>query len=237
VKRALPAAWRTRARRLRRPARLGSLRRTTPLSDVWGRDRGTPVDRYYIESFLAEHAGDIQGNVLELLDSGYTDRFGSGVQRSDVLDIDAANSRATIIADLAAADPIASAEYDCFILTQTLQFIYDVRAAVSHAHRILKPGGVVLCTIPSVSRVARRHLQSEHWRFTVASCARLFGDAFGPGGVEVRSYGNVLACVAFLFGLAAEELSAEELDVADDYFPLLIAVRAQRRLSRAESRA
>jgi SAM-dependent methyltransferase len=229
VKRALPSAWRTRARRLRRPARLGSLRRTTPLSDVWGRDRGTPVDRYYIESFLTEHAEDIHGDVLELLDSGYTDRFGRGVSRCDILDIDRENTRATVIADLADADAIAAATYDCFILTQTLQFIYDVRAAVSHAHRILKPGGVVLCTVPSVSRVARRNLDSEHWRFTAASCARLFGDAFGPGAIEVRSYGNVLACGAFLFGLAAEELTADELEVADDYFPLLIAVRARRR--------
>jgi SAM-dependent methyltransferase len=217
-----------RARRLRRPARLGSLRRTTPLSDVWGRDRGTPVDRYYIESFLADHADDIRGDVLELLDSGYADRFGRGVSRCDILDIDRENPNATVVADLAAADAIATATYDCFILTQTLQFIYDVRAAVSHAHRILKPGGAVLCTVPSVTRVARRNLDSEYWRFTAASCARLFGDVFGPG-VEVRSYGNVLACGAFLFGLAAEELTADELEVADDYFPLLIAVRARRR--------
>jgi SAM-dependent methyltransferase len=226
--RSLPPAWRTRARRLRRPARLGSLRRTTPLSDAWGRDRGTPVDRYYIESFLSQHAGDIRGDVLELLDSGYADRFGRGVSKCDVLDIDRDNPRATVIADLAAADAIAVASYDCFILTQTLQFIYDVRAAVSHAHRILRPGGVVLCTVPSVSRVARRHLESEHWRFTVASCTRLFGDVFGPGAVEVRSYGNVLACVSFLAGLAAEELSQHELDEDDPFFPLLIAVRAVR---------
>jgi SAM-dependent methyltransferase len=207
---------------------LGSLRRTTPLSDVWGRDRGTPVDRYYIDSFLAEHADEIRGDVLELLDSEYTDRFGSGVSKRDVLDIDPANSRATVVADLAAADEIASAAYDCFILTQTLQFIYDVRAAVRHAHRILRPGGVVLCTVPSVSRVARRNLDSEHWRFTQASCGRLFGDVFGPDAVRVRSYGNVLACVAFLAGLAAEELTPGELDFEDAYFPLIVSVRAQR---------
>jgi SAM-dependent methyltransferase len=198
------------------------------LSDVWGRDRGTPVDRYYIESFLREHAQDVRGDVLELLDSGYTDRFGHDVSRRDVLDVDPANSRATVVTDLAAADAIASDLYDCFILTQTLQFIYEVGAAVAQAHRILRPGGVVLCTVPSVSRVARRSLDSEHWRFTAASCTRLFGDVFGEAAVEVRSYGNVLACVGFLVGLAAEELRRKELEFVDPHFPLVIAVRAIR---------
>jgi SAM-dependent methyltransferase len=201
------------------------------VSDVWGRDRGTPIDRYYIESFLRRHSGDIRGDVLELLDSGYTDRFGTGVTTCDILDIDPQNPRATLVADLAAADDIAEASYDCFILTQTLQFIYDVRAAVSHAYRILRPGGVVLCTVPSVSRVARRTLDSEHWRFTQASCQRLFGDVFRPDAVAVRSYGNVLACVAFLAGLAAEELTPDELEFEDVYFPLVVSVRATRSAS------
>src|SRR6266508_3982008 len=93
-------------RRLSRPAWLGTLRRTTPLSDEWGFDRGTPVDRYYIECFLEEHHRDIHGRVLELRDSTYTDRYGIDVERSDVLDINPANSRATIIADLTAAHAI-----------------------------------------------------------------------------------------------------------------------------------
>lgn len=221
-------AVRTRARRLVAPARLGVLRRTTPLSDVWGRDRGTPVDRYYIERFLEGERDWIRGHVLELLDDGYARRFGLAADRIDVLDIDTANSRATIVADLASADAIAADTFDCFILTQTLQFVYDVGAAVAHAHRMLKPGGVLLCTVPAVSRIARRHLDSEYWRFTAASCARLFGDVFARGTVEVRSYGNVLTAIAFLTGIAHEELSTAELDANDDYFPVIVAVRATK---------
>src|SRR5215467_4487265 len=131
---------RQRLRRLARPAWLGTLRRTTPLSDHWGFDRGTPLDRYYIERFLEAHCQDIRGRVLEVRDSCYSDRYGIGVQRRDVLDIDPNNPNATIVADLANADTIQPFQSNCFVLTPTLQFIYDTRATVAHDHRILRPG-------------------------------------------------------------------------------------------------
>jgi SAM-dependent methyltransferase len=218
---------RKRLRRLARPAWLGTIRRTTPLSDRFGYDRGTPVDRYYIERFLEEYRRDIHGRVLEIKDSGYTDRFGTGVERRDVLDVDAANRSATIITDLAAAASIPSDTFDCFILTQTLQLIYDTRAAIFHARRILRPDGVLLVTVPTVSRVVPEcGLKTDYWRFTVASCSSLFREVFGAKGVSIRSHGNVLSAIAFLTGMAREELSRRELDTNDAYFPVIIAVRA-----------
>ena len=218
-----------RLRRLRRPAVFGTLRRVTPLSEHWGSDRGQAVDRYYIEAFLAERRAAIRGRVLEVHDARYTRRFGDGVERSDVLDVDPSNPRATIVADLAAADAVPAGTFDCIVLTQTLQYVYDVGAAIAHCHRILRPGGVLLCTVPVTSRISRGQLDRECWRFTAASCRRLFGEAFGTAGVEVRTYGNVLAGIAFLAGVSREELRAAELDAHDPYFPLIVAVRAQKR--------
>lgn len=215
-----------RLRRLVSPADLGALRRRIPLSRDWGFDRGVPVDRYYIERFLHEHRHDIRGRVLEIKESLYTDRFGTAVDRRDVMDIDPGNRTATIRADLAAAGDVPAGLFDCFILTQTLQLVYDVRAAIGHAHRLLRPGGVLLATLPAVSRVARGPAFVDHWRFTPAACERLFGEVFGAGHVAVTSYGNVLSCVAFLTGLAYDELSPEELDARDADFPLLVSVRA-----------
>jgi SAM-dependent methyltransferase len=217
-----------RLRRFRHPAFLGTVRRTTPLSDHWGRDRGTPVDRYYIEHFLAGARNAIRGRVLEVMNTDYTRRFGVAVERSDVLDVDPANPLATIVADLAEADDIPSETFDCFILTQTLQYIYDIRSAVGHAHRILRPGGTLLCTVPTVSRIARRELESEYWRLTAAACSRLFGDAFAGGAVDVRARGNVLSAVAFLVGMAREELSSRELDRDDPFFPVIVTVQARK---------
>lgn len=220
---------RQRLRRWMRPAWLGTMRRTTPLSDCYGFDRGEPVDRYYIERFVDEYRSDVSGCVLEVKDSTYTNRYGTRVHQRQVLDIDQSNPAATIIADLTAADGIPSNQFDCFVLTQTLQLIYNLRAALEHAHRILRPGGVLLTTVPSVSRIVRDGEGPDYWRFTAASCAKLFAEFFGPEHVTVRSYGNVLTAVAFLTGMSQDELSVSELDRHDPYFPVIIAVRAVKR--------
>jgi SAM-dependent methyltransferase len=219
---------RRRVARLRRPAWLGTIRRTTPLSEHWGRERGTPVDRYYIERFLAENRQAITGRVLEVMNADYTRRFGTGVARSDVLDVDAGNPVATVVADLAAADTIEASSVDCFILTQTLQYVFELERAVEHIHRILRPGGTVLCTVPAVSRIGTRELESEWWRFTPAACTRLFEGRFPRDALEVHGRGNVLTCIAFLAGMAAEELKPRELDTDDPFHPLLVTVRATK---------
>ena len=224
-----------RFRRLRRPAFLGTLRRTSPLSDGFGFDRGTPVDRYYIDRFLEENRGAIRGRVLEIKNSRYTHQFGSDVVQRDVLDIDPTNRNATIVADLAAADSIPADAFDCFILTQTLHLIFDTRSAIFHAHRILRPGGVLLCSVPCVARITPACIDSDHWRFTRASCSRLFGDVFPRDRVTVRTHGNVLTAIAFLTGMAAEELRQRELDHDDVNFPLLVTVRAEKDHSAASS--
>jgi SAM-dependent methyltransferase len=208
-------------RRLLRPAWPALLRRTRPLSDFWGFDRGTPVDRCYIEAFLAEHRADVRGRVLEVQDSGYTERYGCGVEGRDVLDIDASNPQATIVADLSDPGALPAGAFDCFILTQTLHLIYDVRAAVRSCHHLLRSGGTLLVTGPAVSRVRGG---ADFWRFTPASLGRLLEETFPQ--VTVRSYGNVLAATAFLSGMAEEEVPRRLLDRHDERFPVIVAARA-----------
>jgi SAM-dependent methyltransferase len=219
----------TTRRRLRYPS-IDGLLSVRPKSDHWGWDRGTPVDRHYIERFLAEHAGDVRGNALEVKDADYVRKYGRDVARTDVLDIDAANPQATIVADLATGDGIPESFFDCFILTQTLQYIYDVRGAVAQCERLLRPGGVLLVTVPCLSRITHgAGLEWDYWRFTGASCRRLFGEAFGDENVDVQTHGNVLAATAFLRGVALQEIPRRKLDVDDPYFPLLVTVRAVKR--------
>ena len=187
------------------------------------------MDRHYITQFLNEHSADIRGHVLEVKDPVYTQRFGGDrIVRSSVLDINAANRFATVVGDLSAAQPLPISDVDCFVLTQTLHIIYDIRAALRQSICVLKPGGVLLCTLPAVSRVSYEDggLESgDYWRLTRAAVRRLFEELPGTRDLEIQTYGNVRTCTAFLYGLAAEELPAEALDFHDPWFPLIHAVR------------
>lgn len=199
-----------------------------PVSLWWGYDRGTPIGRFFIDEFIGRHRGDIRGAVLEIKNRRYTGLFGGGVTRSDVLDIDPDNPEATIITDLAAAVAIPSDSYDCFMLTETLQYIYDLKSAVFHAHRIIRPGGVLLVTVPAISPLDGELAGIEQWRFTVNSCRRLFGDAFGSENVEVEPRGNFRTCLAALSGMAKDELDPEILLEVSDMYAQWICVRARK---------
>src|SRR5262249_56282201 len=88
-------------------------------------------------------------------DNRYTHKFGGDhVTRSDVLHVVEGNPNATIVADLTRADHIPADLFDCIICSQTLQMIYDVRAALRHLYRILKPGGAFLATSHRISPIA-----------------------------------------------------------------------------------
>ena len=216
---ATPAGW----------VRFGSLRRVTPLSREFGYDRGLPIDRYYIERFLAKNASDIRGYVMEIADNTYTLRFGGDrVTRSDVLHVEAGHLNATIVGDLTCADHIPSRNFDCVILTQTLQFIHDVPGVLRTVQRILKPGGVVLVTMPGISPISRYDMErwGHFWAFTTQSARRLFEGVFPQDHVQITAYGNVLTAASFLYGIATEELRKEELDHFDPDYELIIAVRA-----------
>jgi SAM-dependent methyltransferase len=215
--------------------RFGSLRRRTPIGAVFGLQRGHSldlcIDRFYIEHFLRRYAADIRGVVLEVGDNTYTQRFGgTRVLRSEVLHAAPGNAEATIVADLTRADHLAANMFDCVILTQTLQYIYDVRAALRTLYRILRPGGVLLATCPGLSQMSRLDAEQwgEYWRFTTFSMRRLCAEEFPPQRILVQGYGNVLVAIAFLHGLLMTELRPDELEYHDPDYEVLITVRAQK---------
>lgn len=221
-------------RATRRPAvgrvDFGDLRRTRPVSRWFGYDRGIPVDRRYIEDFLARHADDIRGRVLEVGDNAYTRRFGGDrVAASEVLHVDPAAPGVTYVADLTQGEGVPSDAFDCVVLTQTLHLIFDMPAALRTLHRVLRPGGVLLLTVPGVSSVDQGEWGGTwFWSLTPASLGRLLSDAFGADGVALEAHGNVLTATAFLHGLAAEELSEEEFAVADPSYPVIVAARVAK---------
>lgn len=205
----------------------GRIASLTPLSVAFGQDRGTPIDRYYIERFLASHSADIRGDVLEVVDSHYSERLGSDrVVKQHIVDFDENNRRATIVGDLCDPDTLPTAAFDCVVLTQTLHIIYDMRAAVREVRRALRPGGIALITVPGITPVRPGDDHGWYWSLTGDSLQRLLGESFEPSKISVSTFGNLFAATAFLHGAAAEEVQTEKLDPLDGAYPVIVAARA-----------
>jgi len=210
----------------------GTLQRVSPVSDDFGFDRGLPIDRYYIESFLRQYATDIRGSVLEIKEPLYTKRFGGNrVVNSDVLHAEPGNPQATLVGDLTQGDHLPSERFDCIIFSQTLQYIYDARAAVRTLYRLLRPSGVLLLTVPGITQISSYDMErwGQYWSFTTRSTRRLLEEAFVSSDVIVQDYGNVLAAISFLHGIAVEELPVGMLDVRDANYQVTITARALKR--------
>ena len=208
--------------------RLG-LTRLEPVSREFGFERGKPIDRFYIERFLDANRADVAGRVLEVAEPTYTRWFGDDrVTQSDVLHRTGV-PEATIVGDLMTGEGLPDSAFDCFICTQTLHVIEDLDAAVRGIRDTLKPGGVVLATVPGTSQTSRedRRDWGDWRRFTRQGAERAFVQA-GFRDVTAVAHGNVLVCAAFLYGFAAEELTSSELSYEDPEYELLVTVRAVR---------
>lgn len=217
--------------RLRKPRTGYLLSHTTqPMSRNFGLNRGSALDRYYIDRFLQENSADIQGRCLEVASDRYTVRYGGDrVTHRDVLDIDPSNTRATIVGDLRTLDNVAESSFDCIILTQVLQYIDDLPAAVSHLWRILAPHGVLLASAPCVLPLDPFVPSgSEFWRFTTASANFLFSQKFAPEHLQITAWGNARVGMALVLGMAQQDLTGAELRETDPSVPCGLLVRAAK---------
>ncbi len=208
--------------------RLGQISSEKPLSRLYGYDRGTPIDRLYIEAFLAQHANDIRGHVLEVADDAYSRRFGGDrIVKQDLLHVHTGNSAATIIGDLAAPGTLPGNAFDCVVLTQTLQYVFDLPAAIGNIRKALKPGGVLLLSAPALGPICADEWQEKHyWHFTASSLRRLLSDSFDEAGLNVVARGNLYAATAFLHGAAVEEVNRHKLLSVDPSYAVTILARA-----------
>lgn len=209
----------------------GTLRNTEPVNLAFGFDKGTPVDRCYIDSYLGSHAKLIHGRVLEIGDREYTTNYGGDrVTQSDVLHADDSSPAATFIGRIEDCPEIPENTFDCIILTQTLHYVFNMFDAIGELHRILKPGGSVLCTVPGLSQISRYDMDmwGDRWRLTSLSIAELFGLKFDPEHIEVETYGNALSALCFIEGIPAERLRAKELAAYDPDYQILVCATATK---------
>lgn len=204
---------------------------TNPFSRGFGCNRGTPIDRYYIENFLLSSKFFIKGRVLEIAESTYTNKYGgNSVTCSEVLHAVDGNASATIVGDLQTGANIPCDVFDAVVCTQTVHCLPDPRQAICTISRVLKPGGTALVTLPGISQISRYDMDrwGDYWRFTEKSVRMLFENYFEPANVEISIHGNVFAAVCLLHGITLEDVEPLQLNVNDPDYQLLICVRAHR---------
>ena len=194
-----------------------------PVSKRFGLERGRPIDRIYIEQFLEIQRDKIHGCVMEIADSNYTEIFGLDVEQSLVLHLNGWG-KGVIKGNLETGEGIRENSVDCFICTQTIQFIYDVHSAVRNIYRSLKPGGVALVTANCLGQLSLYdyHNWGEYWRFTDQSMRKLFAEVFADHNIIVQSWGNIKTAIAYLYGLCAEDLKEEDFAFQDEQYPVIV---------------
>jgi SAM-dependent methyltransferase len=194
---------------------------------MYGYDRGTPIDRHYNEEFFARCRNDIRGHVLDSDGGASAAKFGSGaVSEIQTLHGEPADVELSTVPDLARMSEINTDSLDCVLLNQVLQFASDLNTAIGEIYRILKPTGVLLATFPGTVRGKNLERGYSPLGFTTRSARLLMEKRFRPDCISVESFGNILTATSCLYGLAAEELSEEELSFLDPHYPLLVAARA-----------
>ena len=205
---------------------------TEPVSRQFGTERGTPIDRYYIEEFLEEHGKYISGDVLEIEDNFYTKKFGKDrVCRPLVMDVDSEDSGVSFNGNLETGEGIQDEIADCFILTQTLMYIFDLKSAAHNIGRLLKKGGIALITCSGISQNSRRCMDNYgcYFNFNEAALVRMFREEASLEVVESGSFGNVKTVTAHISGVCSEDLTPEDFLPNDKYYPLIVYVVVKKR--------
>lgn len=201
-----------------------------PATRHWGYPFGRPIDRYYIEHFLQDNHDCITGDILEVADNKYTYQFGHDIRKAYALHVYGEGN--TIKGNLATGEGITDNLCDCFICTQTLQFIFDLHSVAQNVYRLIKPNGAALITVPGISQMDMDGSSrwGEAWRFTRQALQRLLEESFGEGNVAVQSYGNVKTAVCFLYGMCQEDLTEEDFSYNDEMFPVILTAVCKKGL-------
>lgn len=219
-------------KRILNPVDVTKLVNIEPVSNVFGFDRGKPVDRYYVEKFLSKHRNVIKGNVLEIGEATYSSKYASKDSKLHVLTKDNPPTGVMLVdGDLTISDSLPNNQMDCFICTQTLNFIQDVRAAIEGCYSILSDGGVLLATVSGITQVSRYDMDrwGDYWRFTSLGIQRLFEEVFSKDHITIEQYGNLATVIAELQGLCVEDLPDKSvLDKQDLDYPLTIGIMAYK---------
>lgn len=163
--------------------------------------------RHYLRQVNEEFAKDVTP-AMRVLDAGagtqpYRDLFAHAQYESADFEAVAKNyAQSTYVCDLRQI-PVEDARYDRVVFNQVLEHLPDPLAVLKELRRVLKPGGMLICTCPLFYE---EHEQPyDFFRYTQFGLRHLFGQA----GFEVRSLTwleGYLGTVAYQFSTMSRYL-------------------------------
>jgi SAM-dependent methyltransferase len=89
--------------------------------------------------------------------------------------------------------PIADDSVDLVLALELLEHVPHPPAVLRDIHRVLKPGGTVVISVPST---VPRHDHHDYWRFTAQGLAQLCSEVFEDG--EVSVFGGTFEALGYL---------------------------------------
>lgn len=201
----------------------GDFRGQLPFCPQFGSLRGTPIDRYYLDKFIAEIREEVVGNTLEI--GGKKDnRLLYGVNKAaPYLTMDLAGKGLDIIGDAHDISAVEKGSLDSVIIFNVLEHCQRPWVVVDNIYEWLKDNGQVFCMVPNAQRV--HNFPKDYWRIFPDAIDSLF--ARFPHR-KLYIYGNPLTTIASYMGVAAEELKAEELDAAQENYPVASCIHARK---------
>lgn len=201
-----------------------------PVSNQYGLERGTPIDRIYVERFLEKSKKVITGKCLEIAENTYTLKYGREVEPF-ILHVEGWGEN-VIKGNLETGEGIKEEFFDCVIITQTLMFTYDLKNVAKNIYKMLKTGGTALITVSGIAPISKYDAENwgSYYSFHKDAMRKMFEPLFGEKNVKVESYGNVKTAIGILYGLCYEDLQKNDLDVNDELYPVIIAVQAKKEI-------
>ena len=196
----------------------------------WGYRRGTPVGRVYIDMFLNKYRECIRGDIMEVAETTYSERFCQKNDTTSFTAIHVEKKEGCRQANLETGEGFYKEEFDTMIITQTLAYIYNLNEVINTIYRSLKQGGHCFVTVTDIGHMGSIETEKygAFWGFHRAGIAKLFTEVFGENNVMIESYGNLKTVVAQLYGICAEDLDKKIINKKDDRYPMIIGIVARK---------
>lgn len=134
---------------------------------------------------VALDAGSGRGGWREVIESAGAKRETLDIARKP-------GERLDWVADLTDMPQVASARFDSAVCHQVLEHVPRPHKALSEIVRVLKPGGVLILSVPHLSRL--HELPHDYFRFTESGVRVLLEDA-GLEIITLQAYGGILTFI------------------------------------------